>query len=78
MYYREELHKRQIDPQALVIIPFDELATKPVDIMDDTQQVYVAQYKGGIFGYFLMQGDRIASLTLLDKGKRSFFIPYCD
>ena len=76
--YREVLHKQHIDPQALVIIPFAELRTKPIEIIGDTQHVYVAQYKGEICGYFLMQESKIDSFTLLDKGERGFFLSYCE
>lgn len=76
--YREDLRKQRIDPQSLVIIPFDVVAARPLEIIGDTQHVYVAQYKGETFGRFLMQDGKIAALNLLNKGNRGYFLPYCE
>lgn len=78
-WYREEFQKQKIDPREIVITPFDALAVKPVEIVGSTSQVYEAQYKGKNFCYFLLQGDKIASLNLIHKDEKSnFFLPYCE
>lgn len=78
-WYRKELQEQHIDPNDIVITPFDELAIKPVVITGNNNQVYEAHYKGKNFCYFLLDGDKITSLNLLHKdAKSNFFLPYCD
>ena len=41
------------------------------------QQAYVARYRGSSFRYFLLEGDKIASLLLISQGDRGFFVTIC-
>ncbi len=78
-WYRKELREQHIDPQDIVITPFNDLTIKPVEIIGNTEQVYEAHYKGKNFCYFLLEGNKIISLNLIHKDTKSnFFLPYCE
>ncbi len=55
----------------------DELPAKPFHLLNETENVFVAQYHGEIICFFLIENNKIASTLLIDQGGESYFINFC-
>ncbi len=54
-----------------------ELPAKPFHLLEETENVFVAQYHGEIICFFLVEGNKIASTLLINQGGESYFINFC-
>lgn len=82
-HQRDSLQAKPINSDEISFTPYDalpasELPAKPFHMLSDTKHVYVAQYKGKIILYFLLQEDKIASTLLIGQGDEHYFVNLCN
>jgi len=74
---RRELAKQHVNVEELTFPAYSDLPDETMEIMGGSQNVYVARYKGASFRYVQLEGDKVASLLLVDQGNRGFFFTLC-
>lgn len=79
---RPFLREKQLNLDEVRFAPYESLSVgerpaKPFHMLGETKNVYVAQYRGEIILYFLLQDDKIASTLLLGQGSEYYFIDFC-
>lgn len=72
-HQRDSLQAKHINPAEVSFTPYgalpiSELPAKPFHMLSETKHVYVAQYRGKIILYFLLQENKIVSTLLIGQG----------
>jgi hypothetical protein len=75
--FRQELAKQRVNVADVTFPAYGDLPDETMEIMGGSQNAYVARYKGTSLRYFLLEGDKIASLLLISQGNRGFFLSLC-